>query len=137
VDIQCLLIGTRQGYYKGGVFKMTHHLFFAEHSNGNFYIERRTMKVIVQTFYIISKRDKKAVKSLFNRALKSKNNVTPRVITIDMSRANLSAIKPLKKKSYSNFILLHSICIGTLLKKELIYQKKEISRNHTLIFLNT
>ena len=50
-------------------------------------------------FLLTSKRDKKAAKKFFNKALKSKNNVTPRVITIDKSGANLSAINSLKQEN--------------------------------------
>jgi len=50
-------------------------------------------------FLLTSKRDKKAAKRFFNKALKSKNNVIPRVITIDKSGANLSAIKDIKREN--------------------------------------
>ena len=50
-------------------------------------------------FLLTSKRDKKAAKRFFNKALRTKNNVIPRVITIDKSGANLVAIKDLKQEN--------------------------------------
>ena len=50
-------------------------------------------------FLLTAKRDKKAAKRFFNKMLKSTTSVTPRVITLDKSGANLSAIKEVKRKN--------------------------------------
>lgn len=50
-------------------------------------------------FLLTAKRDKKAAKRFFNKILKSTNSVIPRVITLDKSGANLSAIKEIKREN--------------------------------------
>ena len=50
-------------------------------------------------FLLTAKRDKKAAKRFFNKVLKSTTSVTPRVITLDKSGANLSAIKEIKREN--------------------------------------
>jgi transposase-like protein len=64
-------------------------------------------------FLLTSKRDKKVAKRFFNRALKSKNNLTPRVITIDKSGANLSANNNLKirQNKYLNNIKVQDLIL--------------------------
>ena len=50
-------------------------------------------------FLLTAKRDKKAAKRFFNKMLKSTTSAIPRVITLDKSGANLSAIKEIKKEN--------------------------------------
>jgi len=76
-------------------------------------------------FLLTSKRDKKAAKRFFNKALKSKNNVIPRVITIDKSGANLSAINSLKQEN--------SDVLGSLEVRQNKYLNNIVEQDHRFI----
>jgi len=75
-------------------------------------------------FLLTSKRDEKAAKRFFNKVLKSKNNVTPRVITIDKSEANLPVINSLKQEN--------SDVLGSLEVRQSKYLNNIVEQDHRL-----
>lgn len=76
-------------------------------------------------FLLTAKRDKKAAKRFFNKVLKSTASVIPRVITLDKSGANLSAIKEIKRE---NDIALKGVEI-----RQIKYLNNIVEQDHRFI----